>query len=79
MIQKLTRKELIGKTVMNSPGTVLGVSEEIVIDTETGEMKYLIVNPLDGQTKPKQMITDKGRAVYAFNSIVVGDTTITIE
>ena len=79
MFQKLMRKELIGKTVMNSPGSVLGILEEVVLDTDTGEMKYLIVNPMNGQTKPGQMITDKGRAVYAFNSMVVGDTTITIE
>ena len=75
MTNKVTRYELLGKTVMTGNGNVLGTLEEIVIDTETGEMKYILVR---GDNPTGQKIDSKGRAVYAFSRMIVGDKNITV-
>lgn len=74
---KSLRKELIGKTVMTMSGSMLGLLDEIVVDTETGEIKYLLLRVKE-QPRPGQNIDSKGRVAYAFNNISVSQSTITI-
>ena len=75
MTNKVTRYELIGKTVMTGNGNVLGILEEVVIDTESGEMKYILVR---GDNPTGQKIDSRGRAVYTFSRMIVGDRNITV-
>ncbi len=75
MTNKVTRYALLGKTVMTGNGNVLGTLEEIVIDTESGEMKYILVR---GDNPVGQKIDSKGRAVYSFSRMIVGDKNITV-
>ncbi len=67
--------ELIGKSAMTSGGYPIGTIEEIVVDTETGELKYLLVRPSAGIGTQK---TDgKGRAVISVNTMKMsGDNII---
>lgn len=77
MKSKSLRKELIGKTVMTPAGSMLGLLDEIVVDTETGEIRYLLLRVKE-QPRTGQKIDSKGRVAYAFDNISVGESTITI-
>jgi len=77
MSRKLLRDELIGKTVMTANGAVLGVLDEMVIDTETGEIKYILVRS-GPKHVPGQKIDSKGRCVYTFSKMVVGEKNVTV-
>ena len=77
MARKLLRNEIIGKTVMTSNGTVLGTLDEMVIDTETGEIKYILVRS-DPRKGTGQKIDSKGRTVYTFSKMIVGEKNVTV-
>lgn len=77
MSQKMLRGEIIGKTVVTSNGTDLGILDELVVDTETGEIKYILVKG-DSNTQAGQMIDAKGRRVYAFSKMIVGEKNVTV-
>ena len=72
---EMLSEELIGRNAMTSGGYPIGTIEEIVIDTETGELKYLLVRPSAGIATQK---TDgKGRSVVAINTLKIsGDNII---
>lgn len=66
-------KQLIGLTAITSGGYPLGVIEDVVIETTTGEMKYLLVR-MKTSSKTGQRVDAKGRTVVAFNNLkIVGD------
>jgi sporulation protein YlmC with PRC-barrel domain len=69
--------EVIGKTAMTSGGYPLGTIESIVADTETGELRYLLVK-LTSASKPGQKTDAKGRAVIAFNGLKQSGSNIII-
>lgn len=67
--------EIIGKSAMTSGGYPIGVIEDIVIETDTGELKYVLVKPASGNIT--QRMDGKGRAVVSVGSIKVsGDNVI---
>lgn len=67
--------EIIGKNAMTSGGYPIGTVEDIVIDTETGELKYLLVKPAAGNITQK--MDGKGRAVVTITSLkLTGDNVI---
>ena len=69
-------EEIIGKSAMTSGGYPIGTIEDIVIDTETGELKYLLVRPMTGVGTQK---TDgKGRAVISVNTMKLSGNTIIV-
>lgn len=70
-------KEIVGKTAMTSSGYVLGNVEDVVIDTKTGEMKYILIRMTAGM-RPGQKIDSKGRAVYAFTTLRIADNNLII-
>lgn len=76
MTNKILRNELVGKTVMTANGNILGTLDEIVVDTESGEMKYILVKTSDHIVNQK--IDSKGRAVYAFSRMIVGEKNVTV-
>ena len=77
MARRLLRNEILGKTVMTANGSVLGVLEEMVLDTETGEIKYILVRS-DNNRAIGQKIDSKGRCVYTFSKMIVGEKNVTV-
>ena len=77
MARRLLRNEILGKTVMTANGSVLGVLEEMVLDTETGEIKYILVRS-DNNRATGQKIESKGRCVYTFSKMIVGEKNVTV-
>ena len=68
-------EEIIGKKAITSGGYPIGTVEDIVIDTETGELKYLLIRPVTGNVT--QRTDGKGRAVITIGSLKVsGDNVI---
>ena len=68
--------EIIGRNAMTSGGYPIGTIEDIVVDTETGELKYLLIRPASGSMST-QKTDGKGRAVVSIGSIKVsGDNVI---
>ena len=75
-MSELFYEELIGKNAITSGGYPIGTVEDIVADTETGELKYLLVKPASGNVSV-QKTDGKGRAVIAIGSMkVTGDNVI---
>ncbi len=61
--------ELRGKTVMTNDGQILGVIENFVIETKTGEVKHVLVVPAE-DIEPRLFETDaQGRLILPFNSM----------
>ena len=68
--------ELIGKNAITSGGYPIGTVEDIVIDTETGEIKFILVRPAAGNITT-QRTDGKGRAVVTVSAMKVsGDSVI---
>jgi sporulation protein YlmC with PRC-barrel domain len=58
--------EVAGKMAVSKDGQLLGHIEDIVIDTSTGMIRYLI---LGATTKVSDMVDDMGRAVIAVKKL----------
>ena len=68
--------ELIGKNAMTSGGYPIGTIEDIVIDTETGEIKYLLIRAATNNISA-QKTDGKGNSVINVSSLKVsGDNVI---
>ena len=68
--------EIVGKSAITSGGYPIGTVEDIVIDTETGEVRFLLVRPAMGSISA-QKTDGKGRAVVTGGSLKVsGDSVI---
>ena len=73
---ELFSDEIIGKNAITSGGYPIGIIEDIVIDTETGEIKFLLVRPAAGSIST-QRTDGKGHAVVTVSSMKVsGDSII---
>ena len=61
--------ELRGKTVMTNDGQILGMIENFVVDTKTGELHHVLVVPAE-EIEPRLFKTDaQGRLVLPFMSM----------
>jgi len=61
--------ELRGKTVMTNDGKILGMIENFVIDTTTGQLQHILVIPAE-EIEPRLYRTDaQGRLVLPFKSM----------
>ena len=58
--------EVAGKMAVSKDGQLLGHIEDIVIDTSTGMIRYLI---LGATTKVSDMVDDMGRAIIAVKKL----------
>ena len=68
--------EIIGRNAMTSGGYPIGTVEDVVIDTDTGELKYLLVKAVAGNVST-QKTDGKGRAVISIGTLKVsGDNVI---
>ena len=66
--------EIIGKVAMSGGGHKIGRIEDIVYDSSTGEMKYLLVKPEDDLQIGK--VDARGRTVVGFTSLKVYETHV---
>jgi len=61
--------ELRGKTVMTNDGKILGMIENFVVDTKTGQLHHVLVVPAE-EVEPRLYKTDsQGRLVLPFTSM----------
>ena len=61
--------ELRGKTVMTNDGQILGMIENFVVDTVSGEVEHVLVIPAE-EIEPRLFQTDaQGRIILPFNSM----------
>jgi len=66
---KITEEELRGKTVMSEEGLYLGIMRNTIVDTKTGSLVSLLVEPSD-DVDPRLYHQDKqGHLVFPFDSI----------
>lgn len=77
MTHKLLRKELIGKKVLSEGGTELGTLDEIVIDDETGEIKYLLIR-FTGKISPLHKTDSHGRVICAISDMRITEGHIVV-
>ena len=62
-------KELIGRVASTNGGHRYGVIEDVVFDTETGEIRYLIIRP--DRPSVNVRMDSKGREVVSFSTLKV--------
>ncbi len=61
--------ELRGKTVMTNEGQILGMIENFVVDTVTGELQHVLVIPAE-EVEIRLYRTDaQGRLILPFNEM----------
>lgn len=77
MAHNALRQELVGKKVVTSGGTMLGTLDELVVDTETGEVRYILIR-FDSHCPRPEKIDGKGRGVYIFSKMLVGEQKIIV-
>jgi len=66
---KITEEELRGKTVMSEEGLYLGIMRNSIVDTKTGNLVSLLVEPSD-DVDPRLYHQDKqGHLLFPFGSI----------
>lgn len=61
--------ELRGKTVMTNDGQIIGMIENFVVNTRTGELESVLVIPAE-EVEPRLYKTDpQGRIILPFNGM----------
>ncbi len=66
---KITEDELRGKTVMSEEGLYLGIMRNSTVDTKTGKLVGLLVEPSDDVDPRLYHQDNKGNLVFPFDSI----------
>ncbi len=66
---KMFVTEMRGKTVMTNDGQILGMIDNFVVDTKSGDMKHVLVTPAE-DVEPRLFDTDaEGRLVLSFQGM----------
>jgi len=70
--------ELNGKTVMTDDGDILGILEDLIMDTRTGRIESILVSPAE-TVETRLFKTDpQGRLILAFRTMrAVKDVIVT--
>jgi sporulation protein YlmC with PRC-barrel domain len=66
---RITENELRGKTVMTEEGLYLGVMRNSTVDTKTGELIGILVEPSDEIDPRLYHLDEQGNLIFPFNSI----------
>ena len=66
---KITENELRGKTVMSEEGLYLGVLKNSTVDSKTGQLVGILVEPSDDIDPRLYHLDNQGHLVFPFNSI----------
>jgi|YelNatPaOPRAMG01_1025707.scaffolds.fasta_scaffold02330_12 sporulation protein YlmC with PRC-barrel domain len=62
--------ELKGKTVMTSDGLILGTISNFMVDTDTGQINHVLINPAEDLAASDTQEKDaQGRLVLPFKSM----------
>lgn len=77
MEERLFSKELIGMEVETITGRSVGILEDIVIDTDDGTLKYLLVSTA-GKVIGDHKVDGKGRAVVETDRIRIDGNKLII-
>ena len=66
---KITENELRGKSVMSEEGLYLGIMRNSTVDSKTGELIGILVEPSDDIDPRLYHLDNQGNLVFPFNSI----------
>ena len=66
---KVTENELRGKTVMTEEGLYLGILRNSTVNTRTGELVGILVEPSDDVDPRLYHLDNQGHLVFPFDSI----------
>lgn len=70
--------ELRGKTVMTEDGQILGVLADFIVDTRSGKIESLLVQPAEAVEPRLFKVDPEGRLILAFRSMkAVRDVIVT--
>lgn len=78
MADRMFTRELLGKDVETVTGRRVGVLEDLVIDCNSGSLKYLIVSTDNTIISMTQKVDEFGRLVVATDCIRVDGDRIVI-
>lgn len=75
---KMFATELRGKTVMTEDGQILGVLADFIMDTRSGKIESLLVQPAEAVEPRLFKVDPAGRLILAFRSMkAVRDVIVT--
>lgn len=66
---KITENDLRGKTVMSEEGLYLGIMRNSTVDTKTGQLVSILVEPSDDVDPRLYHLDNQGHLVFPFESI----------
>lgn len=66
---KITENELRGKTVMSEEGLYLGVMRNSTVDSKTGGLISILVEPSEDVDPRLYHLDNQGRLIFPFESI----------
>lgn len=66
---KITENELRGKTVMSEEGLYLGVMRNTTVETKTGKLEHILVEPSDDVDPRLYHLDNQGHLIFPFDSI----------
>ena len=66
---KITENELRGKTVMSEEGLYLGVMRNSTVDSKTGHLESILVEPSDDVDPRLYHLDKQGHLVFPFATI----------
>ncbi len=66
---KITENELRGKSVMSEEGLYLGIMRNTTVDSTTGELIKILVEPSDDIDPRLYHLDKQGHLVFPFDSI----------
>jgi len=78
MENRMFSKELIGKEVETITGRTVGTLEDIVIDTDDGSIKYLLISAAGNVVGGPHKVDEKGRIVVETDRIRVDGSRLII-
>jgi sporulation protein YlmC with PRC-barrel domain len=66
---KITENELRGKSVMSEEGLYLGIMRNATVDSKTGQLVGILVEPSDDVDPRLYHLDKQGHLVFPFDSI----------
>jgi len=66
---KITENELRGKSVMSEEGLYLGIMRNSTVDSKTGELVGILVEPSDDIDPRLYHLDNQGNLIFPFNTI----------
>ena len=74
-----TNEKLIGKTILNSKGNIIGRIQESIKDSDSGEIISVLITPAKEINLKNYTITEHGEIVFPFSSLSLVKDILIIE